>query len=157
MRLLKTILTAFTMGFCVSAWADSYAYLTVNTTSGASDYEISSISKITFDAQSMILWNGDTQLGSLPLATLEKMRFSDSPAGISALELAPRTRVSGDVLYVSAESGSRITLFNMRGMTVKEVTASASETEISLRALPKGVYVVKVNDTATKLMNKSGR
>lgn len=140
-----------------SVSADSYSCLTINGTSGESNYAISSITKITFDELNMILWNGAEQMATLPLSSLDKMQFTNNPAGIDAVEMAPKTSLRDGVLYIQAKSGSRITLFNLRGMAVKEITASSDETEINLRGLQKGVYVVKVNDSATKIMNKAGR
>jgi hypothetical protein len=157
MQRLKTLFLGVALTVCASVFADSYSCLTITGTTGENNYAISSITKITFDTQNMILWNGDEQVAALPLSSLEKMQFTNNSAGIDALEIASKTSLRDGVLYVQAPSGSRITLFNLQGVAVKEVTASAEETEINLRGMVKGVYVVKVNDSATKIMNRSGR
>lgn len=155
MNMKRTFLSAILFCICALVSADSYLYLTVNSSGEDKSYEISSISKITFDADNMILWGtNSSKLGELPLASLSKMAFTSTAAGIAAMELQSNITLEGGVLRVKADEGSRITLYNIKGESVSTITASAAETDINLSGLRKGVYIVKVNNEAKKVMNR---
>ena len=151
---MRKFVLALTMMAATTAMADNYSYLTVTTNDGEASYEISNISRITFDASNMILWNGDDKLGELPLTSLDKMSFTGDDTGIGKLMAVKKPRIQNGVLRVEAPEGTRITLYNIKGEMVREVTASSQETEINLSGYRKGVYIVKVGSTAQKFMNK---
>ena len=151
---MRKFLFALTMMAATTAMADDYSYLTVTSNDGEVSYEINSISRITFDETNMILWSGDEKLGELPLTSLEKMSFTADGLGINGLVTGLKPRIQNGVLRVQAPEGSRVTLYNIRGEVVRVVTASSQETEINLSGFRKGVYIVKVGNTAQKFMNK---
>lgn len=154
MKLIKNMLLAMVIAIASPAQADNYGYLTVAANGSDTNYELSGISKITFDETNMILWNGGTKTAEIPLASLDKMFFSGT-SGISAVTGTGTTmRLNDGILRVTAPTGSRITLYNIKGQLLKEVTASGEETEVNLRGLlTKGVYIVKVGNETRKLMN----
>lgn len=154
MKLIKNMLFAMVIAIASPAQADNYGYLTVAANGSDTNYELSGISKITFDETNMILWNGGTKTAEIPLASLDKMFFSGT-SGISAVTGSATTmRLNDGILRVTAPTGSRITLYNIKGQLLKEVTASGEETEVNLRGLlTKGVYIVKVGNETRKLMN----
>lgn len=154
MKLIKNMLFAMVIAIVSPAQADNYGYLTVAANGSDTNYELSGISKITFDETNMILWNGGTKTAEIPLASLDKMFFSGT-SGISAVTGTGTTmRLNDGILRVTAPTGSRITLYNIKGQLLKEVTASGEETEVNLRGLlTKGVYIVKVGNETRKLMN----
>ena len=151
---MRKFLFALAMMAATVAMAESYAYLTVTTNDGDTNYEVSTISKITFDETNMILWSGSNKLGELPLASLEKMSFTGDGMGINTSTVAMKSTIQNGVLRVNAPEGSHIILYNIRGEVVKEVTAASMETELNLSGLRKGVYIVRVGRQAQKLMNK---
>ena len=151
---MRKLMFVLVMMMTTAVMADNYSYLTVSSSAGNTSYEVSNISKITFDESNMILWSGNEKLGELPLSTLERMSFSGEGMGISASGLKTKSTIQNGVLRVVAPEGSRVTLYNMKGEVVKEVTATAQETEMNLSGLRKGVYIVKVGDRAQKFMNK---
>ena len=154
MKLIKNLLFAMVIAIASPAQADNYGYLTVAANGSDTNYELSGISKITFDETNMILWNGGTKTAEIPLASLDKMFFSGT-SGITTVTGSTATmRLNDGILRVTAPTGSRITLYNIKGQLLKEVTASGEETEVNLRGLlTKGVYIVKVGNETRKLMN----
>lgn len=155
MRQLRKILLTIMVFVGTAVYADNYSCITVSTTDGDTTYKLSDISRITFDSSSMLLWNGETKVAELALASLDKLFFSET-SGIGAIT-ADETEVQlrDGVLRVSAPAGTRITLFDMGGRIQKTFTASAEETEINLRGLlTRGVYIVKVGNTGKKVMNR---
>ena len=155
MRKMKQLLLCAALAVSGVAWADSYGYLTVASANGERSYELKSVNKITFDSVNMILWNGETITAELPLASLDRMFFS-STSGITPITHDEATIALRDgVLHITAQPGSRITLYNMKGQLTKQVTASARETQLNLRGLlSNGVYIVRVGNQSRKVMNK---
>lgn len=154
MKKLRNIMVAIATMWCCTASADSYNCLTIGSSEGTQNFEVSSISKITFDSESMIVWNGETETARLPLATLNKMFFSATD-GITAVEDERKISVSNGVLRVPTREGEGITLYNMRGEAVRSLPATGSETEINLSGMKPGVYIVKVGNRAEKVINRS--
>ena len=144
------------MATTTTALADSYTYLTVsNNDNTEQSYTVSQIEKITFEEDNMVVYLTDGTKASTPLPGLGRMFFSDKAAGIFAVSTShPTMRMSGGMLTISQEGGAHITLYNIKGSVVKQVTSSDNETTLNLRGLQQGVYIVKVNGTAQKIMNK---
>lgn len=155
MRHFRRILTVGLLAVWSAAAADNYAYLSVNADgNSASNYAVTDISKITFENSNMVMWNGDSRMAEFALATLDKMFFS-STNGIQAMSSeAVKMRIDGGVLRVTAPRGTRITLYNIGGQLLKEVTASGEETEMNLSGLRQGAYIVKVGEASKKFLNK---
>jgi hypothetical protein len=154
MKKLQSIMVAAATMWCCTAAADSYNCLTIGSSDGSQSFEVSTISKITFDSENMIVWNGETEAARLPLATLSKMSFSATD-GITAVEEERKISVSNGVLRVPTRDGERITLYNMRGEAVKSLPATGNETEINLSGMKPGVYIIKVGNRAEKIINRS--
>ena len=153
MNMIRTFIAVLllTIG-CVSVQADDYQYLTVSKTTGEVSFEVSNISKITFDANSMVLHlqNGTTQ--SMPLAELSRMFFAAGPSAISTVSTTQsKIQFSDGMLRATVAPGERLTLYNMKG----EQVFSASESGLyDLQSLVKGVYIVKIGKETRKVVNK---
>lgn len=50
-----------------------------------------------------------------------------------------------DILNIKSPKGSKISLFNILGAKVKSATNTSDKLEISVKDLPKGVYMLKIN------------
>ena len=85
MKTIRTILAAMLLTISGTVFADDYAYLSIEQTSGVTSYSISSINKITFDESNMVLnlTNGTQQ--KLPLAGLSRMFFQADPSGVTTI------------------------------------------------------------------------
>ncbi|SMO75185.1 Por secretion system C-terminal sorting domain-containing protein [Saccharicrinis carchari] len=59
-----------------------------------------------------------------------------------------------DVVYVIAEPGSVINLYNMTGKLVATQLASETKNTIDVSALPKGLYLIKTDENIEKLIIK---
>ena len=80
MNTIRTFIASALMALtCTSASADDYKYLTVDQNSGEVSFEVSNISKITFDATNMVLHLADGKTQQLPLAA-PSQRFSSATA-----------------------------------------------------------------------------
>lgn len=154
-RLRKTLLALFA-GLSTAAMADDYAYLTVEQQDGQTSFSVSEISTITFDAAYMNVKLSDGTTQQLPLSALSKMYFSDN--GLSAISPASvretQIRLLNGVVHVTAQPGTPITLYNIGGQVVQQMTAQGDDTQMNVGTLRQGVYIVKVGTTTKKIMNR---
>ena len=153
---LKQIFMAMLLTVSTTVLADNFSYLTISQSGEETSFSISEISKITFDANNMIINMTNGENAQIPLASLSKMFFSETGlTGITAASTnKPQISLSGGIIHVNAPTGSIVTLFNMKGQAVKSITATHEDTQINVNGLTKGVYIVKVGDQAKKIMNK---
>ena len=155
MKKLRHLILGLMLLVCGSAFADSYAYLTVTQGSGDTSYAVSSISRITFDASDMVLHLSDGKEARLPLSGLSKMFFSDQASAIATVG-APTQQITmkNGVLRVTAPQGSVVTVYDTNGKIVRTQTAQEAETEVNLSGVVNGVYIVKVGSEAKKILKK---
>lgn len=156
MTKLKNILMAALLTMSTAAMADNYAYLTVDDTNGENSFSLNEIKKITFDTANMIITMTNGSTTQLPLASLNKMFFSETGiTGIAAQKQgSSQVKLIDGVIHVNAPAGSVITLFNMGGQAVRTMTSATDDTQINVSSLTKGVYIVKVGNLTKKVMNK---
>lgn len=147
---------AMLLTISATAMADDYAYLNVTQTDGGENsFTVSKISKITFSSTNMIVTLTDGTTSELPLASLNKMFFTDESTGIASLTTnGSQISLSDGTLHVNAPKGSVVSLYNMEGKMLRTVTAQGEDTQISVSGLTKGVYIIKVGNQSKKIMNK---
>ena len=151
MKTMRTLLTMLALMFCVSGFSDSYQYLTISQTNDETQLELSEIQKITFDSSDMIvrLTNGSEQ--RLPLASLQKLFFSNGGASAiaSAKDSTSVVKVQDGKLHVEVAEGEHLIIYNMKG----EAVFSASKPTVStIDNLPKGLYIVKTGNKSQKIV-----
>lgn len=155
MKALRNALMALLLTVSGTAFADSYAYLTIGQTGGETSVSVSDISRITFDSSNMVLHLANGTEQKLPLASLSKMFFSETGTnGIAAVSTQPTISMKDGVLRVNITEPSTVTVYDMGGKAVRKVTATPGETEVNLNGMVKGVYIVKVGTETKKVMNK---
>lgn len=157
----KKILSAMALFFIFGATclADDYSYLTIqqnDTGNTETSVVLSSLSKITFSNGSMNLYNtSGTSMGTYSLSALNMMFFSSTATGIqSAAADGFSAALQGGVLKISSPAASKINLYMASGALVKSISSSAAETEIYMSSLPKGIYLLKVNNQVKKILNR---
>jgi hypothetical protein len=150
------MMTALLITVSSVAFADNYAYLSIVQTNEQTNYEISKISKITFDESNMVLNLTDGTQQKLPLANLSKMFFQADPTGISTIGTEKSNfSLRNGMLYVEGQQTGNVTIYDMNGRAVCTATAQEAQKGVSVSGLVKGVYIVKVgSQPAKKIMNK---
>lgn len=157
MKNLRNILAALLLLVGGTSFADDYAYLSIVETDGQSEVSISNIKNITFDDTNMIINLTDGNQQKLALSGLTKMFFSDTSTGIQSVAANGKQNsfvLKDGVLHVTGAQGANISVFDVNGKAVRNVTASKAETEINLSGLTKGVYIVRVGNQTKKVLNK---
>ena len=151
MNTIRTFIASALMALtCTSALADDYKYLTVDQNSGEVSFEVSNITKITFDATNMVLHLADGKTQQLPLAGLSRMFFAATSSGIAEVD-ATKSKIQFSMLRATVAPGENLTLYNMKG---EQVFSSSETGTFDLKTLTKGVYIVKVGKETRKVINK---
>jgi hypothetical protein len=153
MKALRNIIAALMLAVSSTVMADNFAYLTIDQTGSETSFEISQISKITFDATNMIVHLTDGTQQQLPLASLTKMFFSDKGSqGIATISSDQgKIRVENGRLYLKLAEGEQAVVYNMKG---EQVFATDRTASYELGGLQKGVYIVRVGDQVKKVTSK---
>ena len=150
MKTLRNTITAFLLAAGIHAFADDYAFLNVSQDSGETVFEVSQISKITFDTPLMTVHLTDGTVHQLPLAGLQKMSFTENGGqGISAAAAnGGKIRVEGGRLHLQLGDGEQAYIYDMNG---RQIYATNRSGTVHTDRFAKGVYIVRVGDAAKKV------
>lgn len=156
-KLLKTLfLTVLLWGLSMQMKADGYALLTIVQNGGSTvEYQMVDIQKFTFDNENMYLHlaNGDKK--TMPFSTLSYITVGSDITGISLIGKEPAAlEVKNGMLNVNMREDGTVILYDQAGKTVRRLKAKAGQNTFSMSGLTKGVYVVRVNGSSQKVMNK---
>ncbi len=152
MKILRKIFAIGMLMTCSLAHADNYAYLTIGQEGGQTSVQVSQISKITFDADNMIIHLTDGTTQQMPLATLSKMFFTGTNQGIAAVSASKDViSLDGTTLRLQLADGEQAAIYDLRGVQV--FTANES-VEFQTSNLRKGVYIVRVGNMTKKIMTR---
>lgn len=152
MKTRETLLAVALMA-STAAGAANYGYLTFRQSDGTLQSLTALGLQMKFQDGNLVATQG-TETLTLDAASLAAMFFSESATtGISSLQ-GTRSSVKATTggISVTAAAGSRVLVSSVGGVLMANLTASSSgTTEVQL---PKGVYVVNVNGTTTKIIVK---
>ena len=142
-----------------TSWADEYSYLTIqknDASNSETSVALASLSKITFSNGSLILSNAyGTTIGTYNLSELNKMFFASQATAIENISTDKMSiALQEGVLRISSDPGSNIRLYQTSGVLVKSFSSSASESEINMSSLPKGIYLLRINNQVKKILNR---
>lgn len=156
MKILRNLFASLLLLVSSVVLADDYAYLTVVQTGAQTNFSISNIKNITFDDSNMLLNLNDNTQQKLPLSELSKMFFSNTgETGIMSVGSQQSAfSLKDGVLHIKGAKGSNVTIYDMSGKAVRNVTVREDDTQVNLSGLTKGAYIVKVGAEAKKFMNK---
>ncbi len=133
---------------CVTALAQDYKYLTAAYNSVEKSFELATIQKITFEDGKVVITtsNGVTQL---PQSEMEKMYFSATATAIESMALeSDDLKMKDGTLNVNGKG--LLHIYNSAGLLVQMANVDG-QTNISLKNLPKGVYIVNLGKQTIKV------
>jgi len=152
MNTFRSFILSAMLSISSGIMADNYAYLTIGQSDSESSFELSQISRITFDQQNMILHMADNSTQQLPLASLSKMFFSANAQGISTVQAQQgKIMMDGDQLRLTLDEGEQAIVYNLKG---EQILRANTSTIFQLGRLQRGVYIVRVGNETRKVMNR---
>lgn len=144
------------LGLAVSTGCFAQDDITLKLNSGNKSYKIDDVKSITFDGTDLKVNKLNDEADTYAFADIVNISF-DTATGIDNLKIA------GGKLTVSVEPGSDIiriggydarqkysvSVFNLAGEKVIGIDSWTGDA-VSVASLPKGVYVLKINNTTLK-------
>lgn len=144
------------LGLAVSAGCFAQDDITLKLNSGNKSYKIDDVKSITFDGTDLKVNKLNDEADTYPFADIVSISF-DTSTGVDNLKIA------GGKLTISVEPGSdiiriggydarqkyEVSVFNLAGEKVLAINGWKGD-DVSVASLPKGVYVLKINNTTLK-------
>lgn len=145
----------------LQTWAaQAQTTVTLTRQSGASyNYTVQASGSISFDGNYVkIKESATSEPTTFDMGTIRKMTFSDGSNGIeqaiggqqASVRLYPNPAQDYCVVRSSDEGLLKVTVFSMTGAKMIE-TSVENEGRLDISNLKSGVYLVKINNTTTKL------
>ena len=118
---------------------------------------IAGIRKITFPDDNLVLQYTDNSTESVALSSIRKITFNEvsgienlSPATSNELTVYPNPASEIIYLTLTNEGSNTVYLYNTNGILLIEQQISNESQGIYVGNLPKGIYIVRVGNQATK-------
>lgn len=142
----KFYMVALLAMFAIGVSAQTYSFLTVETSDGAQRSFATDQIYITFsDDNNMVIRTSattSTESVSFPLANLNRMFFSEATTGIKSTLTQPN-----DITALA--DGTMLTIYDMTGKQILKTTKQGSN--LPTKGLPKGLYIIKANSMTQKM------
>ncbi len=135
--------------------AENYGYIVFRQSSGAVQAVDAMGLKITFADGQLTATPKTGEAIRLSLADLAAMCFStESTTDIRGLATETGVSVRDGSITVTLGAHSRASVFTPSGVTVAQFSTASSGNTFATRILPGGIYIVKTNNTTTKILVK---
>ena len=149
-----SLLLMVLVGSNMLASADSFTTLSVTQNGKETYYQLSDIKKLTFDAENMFMTLTDNEVVTLPFTTLSTVSFGNT-TGIASLNGCIEGLTLRDgLLSVNMQNDGKVIIYDTAGKVIEQVSVTKGQNKIDLSRMSKGVYIVRVNGTTTKMLNK---
>lgn len=148
---------AIAMAFASTASADGYTWLNLRLADGTEQSLTAEGLKIVYSGGNLVATTSDGQTSTVALSDLSAMYFSNSQSstGISAATTAQSgVSVKNGYVYITAGDDAEVSIVNTAGMVISKQTIASGTTQTVSDKLPAGVYIIKVNNTTTKICIK---
>lgn len=118
--------------------------------------DIENLKQITFNGIKVNIEQTDGATSSNSMSAINQITFGDYTAISDVKESSEEliTYVSGDEIAVNCAAGSTVTIYSLVGTPVLNVRLGSDYGRISIAGLPKGVYIVKVQERTTKIVRR---
>jgi hypothetical protein len=153
----KSLITILATALSATAVADDLSFLTLERSDGTAVSLTAIGTELTFDGTNLVATNAATgQSATIALNDISVMYFAAKAVttGISDTESTPHVAVRGGRIMVAAPAGAHVTVVTTAGAVIAEATVGGSSATPVSPALPRGIYIVKVNESATKVSVK---
>ncbi|MCQ2223672.1 MAG: T9SS type A sorting domain-containing protein [Bacteroidaceae bacterium] len=151
----KTLLSVLMLLASAFAWAEDQ-YLCIWQADGQTvDIALDDEPVTTFSNGNLVISTRRTTI-TYPLQMVKRYTFEAAPTGIQSATANMHISTDGSCITFSAfDRDTNIAVYNLAGVRVRTVLAKAGTgTVVSVASLPKGTYIVKVNDITFKLLSR---
>ena len=147
---MKKLLLPLLFALAVPAAADTYNYLNLNAGSTIQSVALKTVKRITFLGGNIIVTTADGTETTAALANLTSLTFTEIGTGVRGINAQPTDLQVQNGRIVTAGQGMLL-LYNAGGQVVRQQYVSSSRSELSLEALPHGIYVARLGNRSIKI------
>ena len=118
--------------------------------------EFSKLDKITFNSTTVNILQTDGTTTSADMGDIERISFSNynSIANLEAQNNDIVNYISDDYIAINCNSGDVIAIYNIIGTKLMCVRQKSDNGIIGISHLPKGIYIIKINDQTAKFVKR---
>ena len=147
---MKKLLLPLLFALAAPAAADTYNYLNLNAGSTIQSVALKTVKRITFSGGNIIVTTADGTETTAALANLTSLTFTEIGTGVRGINAQPTDLQVQTGRIVTAGQGMLL-LYNAGGQVVRQQYVSSSRSELSLEALPHGIYVARLGNRSIKI------
>lgn len=149
---MKRILLSFVLlvGTAYATFADTYNYLTLVSTDLECSVALKSIKRITFEGGNLVVTSVDGTETNAALSTLSSITFTVEATAVRGIN-AHRNDLCIEAGQVVANGTGMLLLYNANGHVVRQEYVDSQRAEISLRDLPRGIYIARLGNQTLKI------
>lgn len=147
---MKKLLLPLLFALAVPAAADTYNYLNLNAGNTIQSVALKTVKRITFSGGNIIVTTADGTETTAALANLTSLTFTEIGTGVRGINAQPTDLQVQNGRIVTAGQGMLL-LYNAGGQVVRQQYVSSSRSELSLEALPHGIYVARLGNRSIKI------
>ena len=118
--------------------------------------EFGNLKKITFNSTNVNILKTDGSTISASMGDIERIHFSNY-SSIEDTEIAKEELfyyMSDDCIAVNCNAGEIITVYSIIGKQLVCVRQKSDNGIISIAHLPKGIYIIRINDQTAKFVKR---
>ena len=116
-------------------------------------FELSTNPVITFQGEDLVITNDFTSI-SFPIEDIDSYTADNgTTTAIASTKKEPMFE-NGRILFNGITKGTPISVYSLDGRLISKQLTSADKAEVFLSSLPKGTYIISVENNKIKVINK---
>lgn len=150
---MKYRLTFFMFFFVALSYADDAKIVIKQKSGNETVFELSTNPVITFLGEDMVITNDFTSI-SFPIEDIDSYTADNGTTTAIASTKEKPMFDNGRILFNGIAKGTPISVYSLDGRLISKQLSSADKAEVPLSSLPKGTYIISVENNKIKVINK---
>lgn len=150
---MKYRLIFFMFFFVTLSYADDAKIVIKQKSGNETVFELSTNPIITFLGEDMVITNDFTSI-SFPLEDIDSYTADNGTTTAIASTKEKPMFENGRILFNGISKGTPISVYSLDGRLISKQMTDADKAEVHLISLPKGTYIISVENNKIKVINK---
>ena len=150
---MKYRLTLFMFFFVALSYADDAKIVIKQKSGNETVFELSTNPVITFEGEEMVITNDFTSI-SFPLEDIDSYTADNGTTTAIVSTKEKPMFDNGRILFNGIAKGTPISVYSLDGRLISKQMTDADKAEVPLISLPKGTYIISVENNKIKVINK---
>jgi hypothetical protein len=139
--------------FVTLSYADDAKIVIKQKSGNETVFELSTNPIITFLGEDMVITNDFTSI-SFPLEDIDSYTADNGTTTAIASTKEKPMFENGRILFNGISKGTPISVYSLDGRLISKQMTDADKAEVPLISLPKGTYIISVENNKIKVINK---